>query len=213
MDQNNYPEKVNSNLKRFRNSLILSVLFLFVIAAIFSAQTYAYFWDTRVSSSQTIAPGNLDIELLEIEDINSSQTMAASPVKFIPGLNISKTVKVKNTGSLSVYLRVKIEKTVINYENDLPEGWEELITCDFKIDDESTPDIIENLWIYRDGYYYYHGEVAPQSTTASLFDVIHFSPVMGNEFTNSTIELKITCQAIQAANNSGNPLTAWGWPE
>ena len=212
MEQNKRSKTTEKSLKKFRNSIIASFLFFVIAIAIFSAQTYAYFWDTRMSSSNTIIPGNVDIEILEVNESNEPQNAVLSPISYMPGSKIEKSVKVKNTGSLSVYVRIKIEKKVLNEENNLPDGWEELITCDFNLDDDSTPDIIENPWIYRDGYYYYHIEVDPQSITASLFDAVLFSETMGNEFANQKIEFKIICQTVQANGNSDNPLDATGWP-
>ena len=51
MDQNNSPNSnsLEKSTKRLRNSLILSFVFILVMAAIFSAQTYAYFWDNSVA--------------------------------------------------------------------------------------------------------------------------------------------------------------------
>ena len=113
---------------------------------------------------------------------------------------------------MPVYVRVKIEKKIINNEKNLPDGWEDLISCEFNLDDESTPNVTERLWTYRDGYYYYYGRIEPNMMTPSLFDEITFSKEMGNEFANTKLEFKVICQSVQANGNSASPLTAWGWP-
>ena len=211
MDQNNNPVTVDKSIKKFRNSLIASFLFLVVMVGIFAAQTYAYFWDTEGTSNQIIA-GHLDVELLEVQNAGQVSQFDIAPISFVPGTKINKSVKVSNTGNLPIYVRVKIEKNITNLENNLPDGWEELISCNFNVDDESTPDVTEKLWIYRDGYYYYYSKIDPNTTTPALFDEITFSTEMGNEFSNRQLEFKVICQAVQVNGNSSSPLTAYGWP-
>ena len=113
---------------------------------------------------------------------------------------------------MPIYVRIKIEKSILESENEMPSDWESLISCNFLLDDESTPEIHEGLWSYRDGYYYYIIDVAPDATTAPLFDTVIFSPDMGNEFENSRIQFRVICQSVQANGNSDSPFTAWGWP-
>ena len=211
MDQNNNPVTVDKSIKKFRNSLIASFLFLVVMVGIFAAQTYAYFWDTEESTNR-ISSGRLDVELLEVQDAGQESQFDIAPIRFVPGTRVNKSVKVSNTGNLPVYVRIKIEKTITNLENDLPDGWEELISCNFNVDDESTPGVTEKLWIYRDGYYYYYSKIDPGTITPALFDEITFSTEMGNEFSNKQLEFKIICQAVQVNGNSSSPLTAYGWP-
>lgn len=211
MDQNKSPTSTDKSILKLRNSLIGSFLFLVVMVAIFSAQTYAYFWDSTTTTNQ-IKSGYLDVEFFEVQD-GEQETIHTTPVRFLPGTTVNKTVKIVNSGDLPVYVRIKIEKTVTNNENELPDGWEELISCKFHLDDESTPDVKEKLWTYRDGYYYYYSKVDPQAITTSLFDEVYFSTAIGNELANTTLEFKVICQAVQANGNSGDPLTAWGWPD
>ena len=211
MDQNNRTEYVDKSIKKLRNSLIASFLFLVVAVAIFSAQTYAYFWDTKSAGENRIESGSMDIEILEVQD-GGQETESGIPTAFLPGTVVNKTFKVKNTGDIPVFIRIKIEKTVLDTDEDeLPEGWEALISCDFKLDDLGTQSV-EGLWVYRDGYYYYNERIESGSITSSLFDKIRFSTEIGNEFTCKEIEFKVICQAVQANGNTGDPLTAWGWP-
>ena len=212
MVRNTEAKDIMAGIKKLRNRIIGSFLLLFVAFGTFAAQTYAYFWDTASSNQNKIEAGNLAIELLEIDSSEAEQAAHVSPVKFAPGTTVEKIVKIKNTGSLPVYVRVRIEKAVTNQGGEMPDGWEELIACNFNVDDPSTPGIREKLWLYHDGYYYYCTIIDPESITASLFDEVHFSEEMGNEFANADIELKVICQAVQANGNSDDPITAWGWP-
>ena len=217
MDQNNSPVSIEDPIsveknislekstKRLRNSLILSFLFITIMAAIFSAQTYAYFWDNSKAEENRIIAGHLNVEFLEVSD-TEDQTTVSAPIKFMPGTRVEKNVTILNSGNLPIYVRIKIEKTIINLENEMPEGWEELISCNINPDGSS-----EN-WIYRDGYYYYHTKVEPNSVTSALFDEIYFSELIGNEFMGKSVEFKIICEATQSNGNTSSPLTASGWP-
>ena len=212
MDQNiqsNYDKKKK---KSFRNSIISTAALSLITVAIFSAQTYAYFTDRNINDQNSIVAGNLDIELIQMDDIEQGEITQVDPVSIMPATAVEKIVMVKNTGSLSVYVRVKIEKSIIKSENQIPDGWEHLISCNFNLDDPETANVIEGAWIYYDGYYYYSTALQAGSTTSPLFDTILFSPNMGNEFAKSSIAFTVISQATQASGNSSDPLSAWGWP-
>ena len=117
----------------------------------------------------------------------------------------------KNTGTLPVYLRIKIEKSINKPDDQLPDNWRDLISCNFNLDDPTTVEI-EGAWIYLDGYYYYNITLDPDSATVPLFDTVSFSADIGNAFTNSEFNLTVHCQATQSNGNSDSVLTAWGWP-
>ena len=203
-----YEKKKAKSLKK---SLISTVVLLAITVAIFSAQTYAYFSESIASNKNQIVAGNLDVELIKTQ--NGTQTdHTVSPVKILPGTSVKQGISVQNSGTLPVYVRIKVEKTILESENEMPVGWESLIFCNYMLDDESTPNISEGSWRYLDGYYYYITDIAPGSATAPLFDTVIFSPQMGNEFKNSKIQFKVICQSVQSTNNSDSPMTAWGWP-
>ena len=126
MDQNTSSAYLDKCTKKLRNSLIGSFLLIIAVAAVFLAQTYAYFWDTTTVTN-TIKSGQLDVELFEVESTGDELLFGTEPVAFLPGTTVKKAVKVKNTGDLPVYIRIKIEKNITDLENNLPEGWEELI--------------------------------------------------------------------------------------
>ena len=209
------PEKVEGFAKQrkksIRNSIISIIAFALVTVALFSAQTYAYFTADVESNQNRIASGKLDIELIELKNTAQGETVYVNPVEFMPATEVSKIVKVKNTGDLPVYIRVKIEKSINKDVNAIPVDWENLITCDFALDDPDTAEM-EALWTYHDGYYYYNMPLDAGSATVPLFEHVYFSAAMGNEFANSKIGFTVKCEATQA---NGNGTTAWeavGWP-
>jgi alternate signal-mediated exported protein len=198
--------------KSIKKSMIATIGLIVATIAIFSAQTYAYFTDSTTSAQNQIVAGDLDIDIVEMSDPGQGQTAQIDPVNIMPGTSVGKIVRIKNTGDLPVYVRIKIEKSINKAESEIPADWKDLISCNFKLDNVFTTDAIEGLWTYKDGYYYYNVDLSAGSTTASLFDTIYFSPEMGNEFTNSQITFKVICQATQANGNAASPLDAWGWP-
>lgn len=193
--------------RSLRRSVISVAALLVVTLSVFTAQTYAYFVDYAATEENRIVAGTLDVELVELQNSGEGEIAYVNPVSIMPGTEVSKIVKIKNAGDLPVYVRIKIEKTINKEENEIPSGWEELITC--KLGDQPIPG---GLWTYRDGYYYYSIDLAPGSTTAPLFNTVAFSETMGNEFANSKIAFKVISQATQSNGNSDSPLTAWGWP-
>lgn len=197
--------------KSLRNSLFSMVAFAFVTIIFFSAQTYAYFTDGIDSQQNKIASGTLDVELIEMRQSGTGETAYVNPVEIMPATEVSKIVKVKNTGTLPVYIRIRIEKDINKQESELPENWESLITCDFNLDNIAT-DAKEGLWTYLDGYYYYNEALEAGKTTVPLFEHVFFSADMGNEFTNSEIFFTVRCEAAQVNGNADSPMEATGWP-
>lgn len=199
--------------KRFRRTLIATFLLLFVSVSVFVAQTYAYFTDTTTSQSNSITPGQIGTALINVSD-GGSFDWSARPVNMMPATVYSfDGVGVKNTGTLPVYVRIKVEKNILQSENEMSPGWEEYIACNFMANDASLPEEQRDLWIYHEGYYYYKLALAPTEATTSLFDTVIFSPAMGNEFRNCSVQFKLICQTVQSGGNSPDPTTAWGWPD
>ena len=197
-------ERSEQKDKSFRYSMVLMLVLIFATIIIFTAQTYAYFVDSVNSAQNSIVTGTLGVELVEMQNGDTSLISFTEPVRVMPATSVSNIVRVKNTGTLPIYVRIKIEKTINKPENEIPDGWEELILCNFNT--------AEGPWVYQDGYYYYKVSLDAGSTTAQLFDTISFSKDMGNQFENSEIGFKVICQATQAGGNSDSALTAIGWP-
>ena len=213
MEQNAKTEYLIKNKKSLKRSLLATLVLLVATVGIFAAQTYAYFNNATTSGDNRILTGELDVELIEIGgDGQGENSLAVPPARIVPGSSVAGSkVIVKNAGTLPVYVRVKIEKTILQAENEIPDGWAELVSCNFSAGGNST-DGAQSLWKYHDGDYYYIVSVYPGAGTTSLFDTVSFSAQMGNAFENSRIQLKVVCQSVQANGNSDDPLTAWGWP-
>ena len=192
--------------RQLKTSLICTLVLLFVTLSIFVAQTFAYFTDSSSSQQNKIASGNLDVSII---DMNGSGNFewAGQPVKIMPAsvFTIGGGVGIQNTGTLPMYVRVKVEKKMLQSENEMSPGWEDLISCNFMAEEG-------DLWVYHEGYYYYKVALGAGERTATLFDKVLFSPQMGNEFKNCSIQFQLICQSVQTNGNAENPVFAIGWP-
>ena len=212
MMENNANITDGQKKRGFKSSVIYTAIIIIAAVAIFSAQSYAYFLDSVDIFNNEIASGSLDVEIVEGQGAGSNLLSFINPPNIVPGTTVQKEITIKNSGSLPMYARVRIEKNILNLEDQMPDGWEELISCNIVQDDESTADVKEGHWIYRDGYYYYTDNIEAGSVTPVFFDEVKFSEKMGNEFANRQIQIKVICEAVQSNVNSESPLTAYGWP-
>ena len=194
--------------KQLKTSLICTFLLLIGTLTVFIAQTYAYFTYSTSSESNRIVTGSHGISIIEVND-SGHFSWSTDPINIMPASFFDYgDVGVKNSGTLPVYIRIKVEKSIIQSEHEISPGWEDLIVCNFNADGGD-----QDLWIYHEGYYYYKFALESGEETTPIFDTVFFSPQMGNEFKNSIIKFDLICQSVQVTGNSDNPITAWGWPD
>ena len=71
-------------------------------------------------------------------------------------------------------------------------------------------------WVEKDGFYYYKHPVATEAYTPVLFDAVGFAGEMDNAYENCRVNVDVTAQAVQTANNpipaGGNVSDIPGWP-
>lgn len=195
------PVTVSNIYAKIRNIVLSMFALVFVTVMFYSASTFAYYSDSAHSGSNKIAAGTLNMEIIEVDGAGDVVLPVEKPVRIYPSQNVGKIIRIKNIGTLPMYIRVKIDLSIDKDESTLPQDWRSLITCNVKVDNEETG--IAGTWEYRDGYYYYIIPLEP-GMVATVFDTVSFSSAMGNEFTNSKINLVVKCQAIQ--------LGADAWP-
>ncbi len=196
-------EKQAARLKSrsYRTSVIATVLFTLLIFVVFSAQTYAYFTDSAQSFNNSIQSGNLDVSI-----IPAGQSGDVTSYSFAPGTVIEKEVKIDNAGSLPMYVRAKIDISIDKdgLTNDQKADLvariinEHLIS--FNINAENSD------WILSGDYYYYKAALAADAEPVLLYSTVIFSPNMGNEYTNATITITVTTDAVQSDFNGEGPL-------
>ena len=206
----NAPSSADIALMRFNQQkkknivrIVASVVaFAFISIVFLSVQSLAYFSDKIESGSNKISSGNVEINLIEtVGDVQSGQASHTEPISIMPASSVSQTVTVKNSGSLSVYVRVSLEK-IVNDPTGLPIGWEDKISCNINLAD----------WQFIDGYYYYNRVLSPGQTTVALFDKVSFAASMGNEFVNKSVVITVVAEAVQVGSNGSSASDAVGWP-
>ena len=185
-------------MKRTLLAIALAVICLSSLAY----GTLAYFTASDTAHN-VITSGGVDIDLLEWADEDKKTPFPEGGVSGVmPGVDVTKIVEVKNTGSSDAYVRIKVEKAITLAEGVEAEIDLGLLSIDF--DKEN--------WTEKDGYYYYNKPLAPGEVTEALFAAVTFDPAMGNEYQNSTATVDVTAQAVQVANNGDSAVEANGWP-
>ena len=183
-----------------RKLLIVSVLAILV--AVTAAGTLAYFTDTGTAHN-VITTGNVDIELKEWADEAREQPFE-DKTGVMPGMEVTKIVEVKNTGTGAAFLRLYVETEVYSAKGQKMDPKHKPVSLNFN----------DTEWTYSesDGYYYYNRALEPGKTTEPLFTTVTFDPLMGNEYQNATAHVKVIAYAVQSANNGDSPQAAKGWP-
>ena len=168
--------------------------------------TIAYF-NTADTARNVITAGDIKIELQETairdgEEILFEQSQERFNV--MPGQDVSKIVRVKNTGSNPAYIRVEVQKAIALAADSHGDVDLDLVSLDFDGDS----------WrLGSDGFYYYDQPLAPGETTAALFRNVKFDTGMGNMYQGSTATIKVSAQATQVKNNGTDVFSAAGWPD
>lgn len=197
-----------------RKFLILTTAVLSLGMAV--SGTLAYFTD-QGTAHNIITTGGVDIELVETH-IDANGQIGNFPEQGIsgimPGMDISKIVRIKNTGPAAAWVRVKVD-TVINMADNTDnitdaagrQPAQDMITIDFNTTD----------WIKDGDFYYYHQSLAPDQQTTPLFTQISFHKNMDNPYQNCTVDVRVSAQATQTANNDipqgGSIVNVKGWPD
>lgn len=185
----------------------VTIASLLLCLALLGCSTIAYF-NTQDTARNVITTGDIDIELQEtaINGAGEEILFEESQERFnvMPGEEVSKIVRVKNTGSNPAYIRVEVQKSIVLADGVSGDVDISLINFDFDS---------ENWTLGEDGRYYYNHQLNPGESTAALFRNVTFDAAMGNLYQNSTATIKVSAQATQAQNNGNNVLDATGWPD
>lgn len=207
--------------------LVLAAAALSLTVAV--SGTLAYFTDSGTAHN-IITTGGVDIVLVETtdkkgEDGNFLPFRDVSGV--MPGATVSKIVQVENVGKTDAWIRVKVEPSITaqdGSELSLTLGDNtKVLDMDFDIGNDGN-------WLKHDGYYYYKhvmkydAEHSEANLTEPLFREVKFDKLMGNEYQNCRVEIKVTAQATQFRNNDPRPegvtvlddttmLQIKGWPD
>lgn len=189
-----------------KKKILTMCITMIVMTVSFVCSTIAYFTDSAASNYSTIASGVAKVELIDITYPFGSNIPVASgqTIKVLPGYEISKTVSARNTGTLPLYIRVKLQPEVTLAEAARGrEGEIDLSLIGYNINEE--------YWVLHEGYYYYRMPLAGGTETTPLFTKVIFDMEMGNLYKDSTVTFLLRMETVQANNNAASPLDAYGW--
>lgn len=125
------------------------------------------------------------------------------------GATVSKIATVKNMEA-EAYIRAKFEVVITRPDDSVmelsPETQASIITLTMNGED----------WRPKDGdgeWWYYNAPVKTGESTKAFFtEIIFDGPNMTNEYQNCTVDVIVTAQGVQTANNGASALEAAGWP-
>lgn len=109
-----------------RNALFTSIISLLLCVSMLVGTTFAWFTDSVASGVNTIAAGNLDVELYHGKDANPVDKVDQSTLLFTdvggnvidqwePGVVAFTNLKVANVGTLALKYQLSVNSTEVNY--------------------------------------------------------------------------------------------------
>lgn len=178
-----------------------------ICAAILASGTLAYF-TAEDEVHNVITSGAVDIQIEEWQD-EIGNPYPEDKIEVMPGVTVSKIATIKNLEA-EAYIRAKFEVVITRADDSVmqisPETLASIITLTMNGED----------WLCKDGddeWWYYNAPVKTGESTEAFFTEVAFDgPNMTNEYQNCTVDVIVTAQGVQTANNGSSALEAAGWP-
>lgn len=195
--------------KKIAALLVSGVLAIGIVGGSLAWYTAKDSVTNKFSTGSTDKPGDPDsgVKIDEVFD----ETAA---VKLIPGSNVNKDVRVKNTASYDSFIKVKFTGTFWTTDkegNRVEKTTLDTSKIDLKfVDDNLTNSekLTANKWVKGDnGYYYYLGKVSSDKFTSYLLDSVTLSKDCDNNYKNLDFDVKVDAESIQASNDAVD--TTW----
>ena len=190
-----------------KNLFIGAIVMMIITAIAFTAGTIAYFTDGEDDRLIISADGsNLSGKIVETTVLDGSDDPVYGPttLRIVPGATVNKTVAIENTGTMSMYLRVSVDKVFfLAPENEGSATDPALVSIE----------VNEAFWELRDGFYYYKEPLLRGETTEPLFTEIKFSQEMGNVYEKSTIAFVVKAYATQILSDATSVFDVTSWPD
>ena len=188
---------------------LFAVSVMLICVSILASTTLAYF-TAEEEVHNVITSGAVDIQLEEWQKTDTGLVpYPDEEIAIMPGVTVSKIATVKNLEAES-YIRAKFEVVITDADGKemslSPETLASIITLTMNGDDWRTKDGDSTWW-------YYNAPVTTGESTEPFFtEVVFDGPNMTSEYQNCTVEVIVTTQAVQTANNGTSALDAAGWP-
>ena len=193
---------MKTNRRNTWKQRIMSLAVIIIGLAVLATGGTAAYFVREETAYNVITTGCLYMDLVE-ETTGGHPWPEGGVSGIMPGMDVDKVVYVENVGSVPFYTRVTLENII-----KAAAGGEAELSFEYISLDLNTTE-----WIEQDGFYYYYRILNPGEKTEPLFTKVMFSPEMGNEYQNATVEIYVLAQAVQSANNGDDPLKAQGWSE
>lgn len=185
--------------------------------AILGAGTLAYFSRTVVTHN-VITSGEIDVSVheqvpegTEIRDQENKLT-GYQVTGVMPDKTVEKVVWVTNDAQQPAWIRVQLTNTIRNKTGSELDNTQNGVDMVQYLQDAAH----ESKWKLIDGWYYYTEPLSPGAKTVPVLDAVYFAKQMGNDYKESTIDLKVVVQAVQSKNNpmpEGGLSQIPGWPQ
>ena len=191
---------------------VLAVLTIVLCLSILGGVTSAYYTD-RDTAHNVITTGNVKIRIVEQQKTEEGlKPYPAGPIQGVmPGADVSKIVRVSNTGTGDAWVRVRVESKFELSDKapeKLPQGQDPADMVTLKIDNVH--------WEQIGDWYYYRQPLTHGKTTEPLIETVSFSAKMGNAFQGASAYVDVSAEAVQSRNNdlpaSGKLSDIPGWP-
>lgn len=186
---------------------ILYIAAIFVCLSIITGGTYAYY-TTSDTARNVITSGGIEVNVVEQQLVNGTlQPYPSQPIPVMPATTVSKIVSAQSTEQ-AAWVRMNYTVTVYDADGNKMEVPADELARVIVIDPDTTN------WILKDGWWYCKTAIKSGETTSPLFEEVVFSgPNMDNKYQNCTVEIVVTAQGVQHANNGSSVMDALGWPE
>ena len=151
----------------------------------------------EIRTTNLVTTGSVALTIHEKTDTGAE--FSGGGITVMPGQVISRITTVENSGTVPVYLRVKLTKQV----NDSTLSAENCLDMDINTAD----------WTYQDGYYYYNTALPAGVFTAPLFTTITVDGfAVDNRYLGKVLSLDISADSVQSRHNGATVWDAIGWP-
>ena len=187
---------------------ILLVAVVLICLSLIGYSSLAYF-TTEDTARNVITAGAVEVKVVEMQQLmdGTLQPYPSQPIQVMPGTTVSKIVTVRSEEA-AVFARAKLELTVLDAQGKKMDLTQQELA---KVIHLSAPG---EGWEQKDGWWYYNQILEGGASTTAFLESVSFSAVnMTNEYQNCTVQIDVTAQAVQAANNGATALEAMGWPE
>lgn len=185
----------------------LYIAVIVICLSLITGGTYAYF-TTSDTARNVITSGGIEVKVVEQQLVNGTlHPYPSQPIPVMPATTVSKIVSVQSAEQ-AAWVRMNYTLTVYDADGKEMEIPADELAKVIVIETDTTN------WALKDGWWYHNTAIASGETTKPLFEEVVFSgPYMDNKYQDCTVEIIVTAQGVQQANNGSTVMEALGWPE